>query len=277
MLVKTFILSICFIKIICQNIIGFYQKYDVSSGEYSWVACHDTCYTCIEGYNDSDGNQNCLSCDPNKGRYFLEGDDKQNCYTEDELNEKKPIFLDKKQSPYKWVRCHPNCGSCSKRPIYDNSNNLNILTIQMNCDTCKNDFIKVNTFCYEKAAPESDKIGFKISVSITKYCGDFKDDRTGKQLGIFENGAECIIKPDNSYFINNDTNNNLKYCPKKCEICEGISGDPDYKCIKCSNNFVMTSNGCECPPIFGKVGDFCVNCKYFPPKIFNLNGLFFLS
>ena len=180
MLVKTFILSICFIKIICQNIIGFYQIYNAGSG-YSWAPCHENCYTCIEGITGD--NQNCLSCDPNKGRYFLEGDDKQNCYTADELNEKKPIFLDKKQSPHKWVRCHPNCGSCSKRPIYDNPDNSNIL--QMNCDTCKDYFIKVNTFCYQKATAESDKIGFKISDSITKYCGDFTDDRTGKQLGIF--------------------------------------------------------------------------------------------
>ena len=177
----------------------------------------------------------------NKGRYFLEEDDNQNCYDEAGLSEEEPVFLDMKQNPHKWVKCHNDCGSCSKRPVYSNNDNSNVL-IQMNCDTCKSDFIKVNTFCYKKGGSEADRIGFKITESITKYCGDFKDDRTGKLLGIFEGGSECIIKPDDTYFIKNDTKNNLMKCPPECEICEGIPNEVGFKCIKCSNNFVIITN-----------------------------------
>ena len=270
-LVKAIILPICFIKIICQNIIGFYQQYDVYSDQYSWTRCNENCYTCIGSYNSVNDNQNCLSCDPNKGKYFLEGDVKQNCYTKDQLPSGKSFFLDVKQNPHKWVECHSLCGSCSKRPVNKNTNTL----IQMNCDSCKdNNYIKVNTNCYLKQNSDNG-IGFSIDSDI-KYCGDLTDDRTGKQLGISSDELECIIKPDNYYFINNHFGKHLKKCPSKCEICEGISGnEDDVKCIKCSNNFVMraNSNDCECPPIYGDDGDGnCVNCKHLPSKSFNLNG-----
>ena len=57
----------------------------------------------------------------------------------------------------------------------------------MNCDTCKNGFIKVNTFCYEISSSSSESISFFIN-GIPTYCGQLIDDHTGKQLGIKANG-----------------------------------------------------------------------------------------
>jgi len=278
--VKAIILSICFIKIICQNIIGFFQQYDANSDQYYWTRCNENCYTCIGSYNSENGNQNCLSCVPNKGKYFLEGDVKQNCYTKEELTG-KVLFLDEKQNPHKWVECHSLCGSCSKRPVINNTNIL----IQMNCDSCIANYIKVNTNCYLKQSSSDDIIKFNVDGEI-KSCGDLTDDRTGKQLGISSDKLECIIKPDNYYFENNDHGKQLKECPQKCEICKGISGSNEIECIKCSNNFLIYSKtllkdnkiDCKCPPIYGIDGinindenGHCVNCKYL--KKYNQDGL----
>ena len=279
-LVKAIILPICFIKLLCQNIIGFYQQYDVYSDQYSWTRCNENCYTCIGSYNSVNDNQNCLSCDPNKGKYFLEGDVKQNCYTKDQLPSGKSFFLDVKQNPHKWVECHSLCGSCSKRPVITNTNIL----IQMNCDSCIANYIKVNTNCYEKQSSSDDIIEFNVDGEI-KCCGDLTDDRTGKQLGISSNGLECIIKPDNYYFKNNHHGKQLIECPQKCEICKGISGSDEIECIKCSNNFLIDSKtllinnkiDCKCPSIYGIDGNdindengHCVNCKYL--KAYNKDG-----
>ena len=260
---------IIYIKLTNQNIIGFYQTYTTSDG-YKWEKCHSNCYTCNEG--ESDGNQHCLSCDENKGRYFKEGDTYENCYKKNELPPNEVYFLDKKQTPGKWVKCHPNCKSCSKNIIYG----LDQTTIiQMNCDECKDNFIKVNTFCYEKDNGDTN-LGFKINAIDVKHCGDFKDDQTGEQLGIFENYDHCIIKPDNSYYIKNNKNNLLKYCEEKCAICEGLADNDESKCLKCNNNYIFSLdsiNECVCPPHLGLDNSNCVNCKNVPERPYNKYGI----
>ena len=61
-----------FIKLTCQNIIGFFQTYNNTSNEYTWTKCDPHCYTCDKAKELE--NQNCLSCDQNKEKYFLEED-----------------------------------------------------------------------------------------------------------------------------------------------------------------------------------------------------------
>ena len=262
-----------FIKLTCQNIIGFFQTYNNTSNEYSWEKCDPHCYTCDKAKELE--NQNCLSCDQNKEKYFLEEDENNNCYNKDELPTGFSYILDKKQNPPKWVKCHENCETCSKRPIKNLNNPTQI--IQMNCDSCKTNFIKVNTFCYEKNTEETDKIGFKINNVVT-YCGQLNDTHTGKQLGIKSGGKECIIKPENTYFKHGDSTKILIDCDDNCGKCEYKSND-DVQCLKCINNFKMNSNSskCECPNYLGSDNNpgsepNCVNCKYSPKGPYNLDG-----
>ena len=266
---------LCFKKLSNQNVIGFYRIYE--SGAYVWRKCDPSCYTCIIGTGtEADvGNQNCLSCDENKGKYFYEEDSNSNCYTEIELSNLlsqqfpsngKSFFLNRKQNPPKWALCHENCATCSKKP-YQISDPTNIN--QMNCDTCYNDFIKVNSFCYRKITDDP-FIGF-YKDGITKYCGELYDDKTGKQLGIFEGGNECIIKPDNTYYDQDNKIYYLKNCDVNCGLC--IS---NY-CLKCINNFVINniSKQCECPKYLGtetSTSNNCVNCKYSPNGPYNNDG-----
>ena len=256
-----------FIKITYQNIIGFYQTYNNTSNEYNWTKCHENCYTCDKGKVGE--NDNCLSCDQNKEKYFLEGDINSNCYNKLELQSflnNISFFLDKKQNPPKWVKCHQNCTSCSKRPTINLIDSSEI----MNCDSCKENFIKVNTFCYEKAAEETDKIGF-IKNGVTTYCGRLNDDHTGKQLGIKAGGKECIIKPENTYFKDGDPNKILIDCAHNCGKCEYINSE--VQCLKCINNFIMNSTSkCICPKYLGLVNSNCINCKYYPQNPYNNNG-----
>ena len=266
-----FLFILLFIKITYQNIIGIFQIYDPNTNKYSWEKCYPSCYTCSKALTS--GNQNCLSCDQDKGKYFLEGDNNNNCYTESELSSSLSFFLDKKQNPPKWVECHVGCATCSKKPTYSLNNPNEI--IQMNCDTCDDDSIKVNTFCYEISSSSSESISFSNN-GIPTYCGQLIDDHTGKQLGIKANGKECIIKPENTCFINNDDTKLLIDCGHNCGACEYNTDSDSIYCLKCINNFKknINSNNCECPNHLGSedTNQNCVNCKYSPVGPYNLNG-----
>ena len=271
------LILLCFIlffkKITNQNVIGFYRTFDLNTNTYNWAKCPSYCYTCAI---NTTSNLICLSCDENKGEYFFEGDNNI-CYTESSFkdflesqgNNGRAFFLDSKQNPPKWALCHENCKSCSKRPVKDLNSNI---IIQMNCDKCKDsDYIKVNTFCFLKDISVPNKIGIKINDTTTTYCGNLYDDKTGKQLGIKENGNECIIKPDNTYFYNDDKETYLKDCQDNCGLCR------ENYCLKCINNFIMNidSNECECPNYLGKetsTSNNCVNCKYSPNGPYNNEG-----
>ena len=267
-----------FIKLTCQNIIGFYQTYISSTNTYTWNKCNNKCYTCLLGTVSS--NQNCLSCDENKGNYFYEADTNSNCYSESEFKissyaSGKAYFLDTNQNPPKWALCHEKCNSCSKKETYDLNDNTKI--IQMNCDTCKSGFIKVNTFCYQKVDPPDNILSF-IKDGISTNCGQLLDDNTGKQLGIKENGNECFIKPENTYFENGLSSNLLKDCEDNCGSCiYDSSRASNNLCLKCINNFIinMDTNNCECPKYLGKEDETnnCVNCKYSPSGPYNHNGV----
>ena len=183
-----------------DDIIGFYQSnYKSADNTYTWSKCFANCYTCNKGEDSTNDIQNCLSCNPKQNRYLLDGDLKQKCYKKDELpgindnTNTKTYILDTKQTPNKWVECHQNCKTCSGKAT----------SARMNCIECKDDYMKVNTNCYQLDNSDSANLGFIVD-GVTKHCGDFLDEETNKQLGIFDGGNKCIIKPDTSYFPQND-------------------------------------------------------------------------
>ena len=85
--------------------------------------CHPNCQKCAESSSD-DEDMKCLSCDNNKGYYFISGT--KNC-------EKIPLqgyYLDEEDNTLK--KCYKNCLTCSQGPV---ANEKGIIT-NMNCDTC---------------------------------------------------------------------------------------------------------------------------------------------
>jgi hypothetical protein len=237
------VLIFLLIKITYQvDIIGFYQKY-TNPSTYEWLRCDSNCYTCNKAAVST--NQNCLSCNAKEGKYLLDGDNEQNCYTRVGLPAGKEYILDTKHIPIKWVACHENCLTCSDKVSLDDDQTT---IIQMNCIKCKSGYIKVNTFCYQIDSSVAPKIGFSVpnsaGISTTKYCGDYTDDETGQQLGIFESGTECIIKPETYYFPNNDKSELLKSCDTfdpnnpNCLECD-LDSTNIFVCIKLINLFIL--------------------------------------
>ena len=273
---KLISILILLIKITQQDdIIGFYQKFNTQTLDYTWERCDTKCYTCNKDSDSVTGNDNCLSCNPKQGRYFLDEDLQQNCYDRSELPNSNSItyFLDTRQTPNKWVACSPNCKTCSDKESKEGDQST---IVQMNCIECKDGFIKVNTFCYLLVSGDSN-LGFTVGTS-TEYCGNFYDDETGQQLGIFEGGTKCIIKPESSYFPKNDKTKLLKNCGHDCIECKGDTNDEDkIICDKCKENFIFyqNSNECKCPAYLGREANTnnCVNCKYSPEGPYNLNGI----
>ena len=95
---------LCFKDLRNQNVIGFYRTYDDSG--YTWTKCDTNCYTCLAGaetdsVHTDHSNQNCLSCDENKGKYFYEEEynkNIKNCYNKEEMEE---LLL---TSPFFWIQ-----------------------------------------------------------------------------------------------------------------------------------------------------------------------------
>ena len=262
------LIIIYFINLTFQNdIIGFYQDFNQNTKDYSWSPCNPNCYTCNTG--SVGGNNNCLSCNSKNGFFLLDDDINQNCYTREDLSPLDPnneYILDTKQVPNKWVKCHDNCKTCSGKET---------LPERMNCIECKDGFIKVNTFCYPYNTMDT-KLGFYVN-GVTKYCGQFTDDETGQQLGIFSGGDRCIIKPDSSYFPKNEPTEMLMPCGNNCIICDGdINNATNSICVKCKENFVFYpgSNDCFCPKYYGIESNTnnCVNCKYSAEGPYNRDG-----
>ena len=258
-----------------DDIIGFYQKFNTSSLEYTWERCDQNCYTCNKYSDSATNNNNCLSCNSKLGLYLLDGDKLQNCYKENNIPNSNiyKYFLDTRQTPSKWVACHENCEACSDKVSYAQDQKT---IVQMNCIECKSGMIKVNTFCYPQDSNDGN-LGFLVGTD-TQYCGEFTDDETGQQLGIFE-GSKCIIKPESSYFPKNDKTKLLKNCGKNCISCEGDEFDEDeIVCLKCKENFIFYQHSnpkeCKCPNHLGLETNTnnCVNCKYSPEGPYNLNG-----
>ena len=281
---KQILIIIFFIKITHEDdIIGFYQEFDTSTLTYTWKNCDPNCYTCNKFSDSINNNNNCLSCNSKKGLYFLDGDTVQNCYKEDNIPNNIynncEYFLDTRQTPNKWVACHPNCKTCSDKVSFEKDQSTKI---QMNCIECKSNYIKVNTFCFPKNTANtyaSDNIGFVID-GQTKYCGEFTDDETGQTLGIYENGDKCIIKPESSYFPKNDSTRLLKNCERNCISCIGVpNNDTEIICSKCKENYIFYQNSdpkeCKCPNHLGTEVNTnnCVNCKYSPEGPYNYKGV----
>ena len=83
--------------------------------------CHKNCLTCFDSPSN-DEEMNCLTCDNNKGYYFLEG--KNNC-----LTLPYPGYYLKDNNLKK---CYKDCLTCSEGPIANEKGTM----INMNCDIC---------------------------------------------------------------------------------------------------------------------------------------------
>ena len=140
-------------------------------------------------------------------------------------------------------KCHDNCFSCSNGPIRNTSGNIQ----SMECNSCKDSnsslktMIKFMNNCFKIILYDESKIIFNIS--------EFEPNNplgTCKNLGkaIYYNYYECIDKPDNTYYVLNNTENTgvIKNCSEACNTCLGEGNSNDTNCSECAQGYFKTED-----------------------------------
>ena len=116
-------------------------------------------------------------------------------------------------------KCHDNCLSCSNGPIKDDSGNIQ----SMECIKCKDEnnlektMIKFQNNCFKILHYNETNIIFYISENKPTLIGNCKT--FGK--AIYYGEYECIDKPDNTYYVLDDENDNT-----------GVIQDCNINCYK---------------------------------------------
>ena len=224
--------------------------------------CYENCYSCKEKGDHSD--MKCLSCKENFIKYknncykinnpnilnFVDPEDNSisSCLVKFELYIKQNTFEcipfpDQKEGYYLsnaetglLSKCHGNCLTCENGEIEEDGK----LT-SMECFECKGSkkMIQVEKNCFPIIKYEDEKIVFDISEfqqgtneGTCLYFG----------LSIFNGEYKCITKPENAYYVLNDSGNTgvIKYCHEACKTCNSGNYSDNTNCIECAPGYVKT-------------------------------------
>ena len=141
-------------------------------------------------------------------------------------------------------KCHSNCLSCNNGPINDLSGNIQ----SMECKACKDSnesqktTIRFKNNCFSILQYEKSKITFDISeLDLNNHLGSCK--YFGK--AIYYNNYECIDKPNNTYYVLSDANENtgvIKNCSDACNSCIGDGISNNTNCIECAQGYFKTED-----------------------------------
>ena len=205
------------------------EGYYLSNRETGLLSpCHPDCQTCTEKYTED--NTKCTKC-KNEDLNFLNGNCIETC--PEGYYSRPKSGNNMKQC----IRCYTTCKSCEAGEETKSGQLKN-----MNCLQCgKNEdgsdkYIKVNNNCFTINNYEEDKINFDISLMNTNPSEKIKTC-LNYDLSILFGQYECISKPTNSYYINNEENYGIiKYCDIACATCN-IGKDElteNTNCLTCS-------------------------------------------
>ena len=252
--------------------------------------CHPNCETCLE--KGDEDNMKCKTCKENHIRYenncysIVDNSvksfsvfenlvlsttscfEKFNLYIKEDSNECIP--LPREEEGYYisnsevglLSKCHDNCLTCENGPIKDDSGNI----LNMGCFKCKDannsqkTMIKFNNSCFNILNYNEFKIIFNISdISQNNHFG------TCKQFGkaIYYGQYECIDKPNNSFYVLNDENENtgvIKNCNEACNTCLGEGDTQKTNCLECAQGYIKSENSdTHCIINYSKSTDFLLS------------------
>ena len=257
---------------------GYYPIKAEINPDYYFICnkCYQNCKTCSKGGNSQ--KMNCDSCKENQIKYndscfdifnnsiktfILPENNKNNIsscyekfglYIKEDLNECIPLtkedegyYISNNETGL-LSKCHNNCFSCYKSPIFNNNGYLE----SMECILCKDSnssqktMIKINNNCFRIIQYNDSKIIFNISEMNIEFLG------TCKYFGkaIYYGEYECIDKPINTYYILNEEQGNtgiIKNCHEACKTCSDEGNDYNTNCL-------------ECAPGYIKIEDLITNC-----------------
>ena len=258
----------------------FPTKIEIDFNHYYFkcIKCYQNCKTC---FNSGDSqNMMCETCKENQIKYnnscfnindhsiknfdIPENSDgltiATSCkesfglYIKEDLNECIPLpdenegyYISNTQTGL-LSKCHDNCLSCSNGPIKEDSGNIQ----SMECIKCKDEnssektMIKYQNNCFNIIQYSETKIMFEISgveLNVVCNCKYF-----GK--AIYYGKYECIDKPDNTYYVLNDEDDNtgvIKNCNEACQTCLGEGNTLNTNCLVCAPGYYKSeesSNQC---------------------------------
>ena len=93
-----------------------------------------------------------------------------------------------------------------------------------------------NKNCFEIIQHEETRIQFNISeMNPSNHFGTW----ILFEKAIYYESYECIDKPDNTYYVLNNTRNTgvIKNCSEACKTCLGEGNSIDTNCIKCAEDY----------------------------------------
>ena len=223
------------------------------------------CSTCPE--NMIKYNQNCYEIKDNDSKTFQKNNNQvSSCY---QLGHKYIIentkeCIDRPNGYYVsntitglLSPCYPNCETCESEEVITDEKLIN-----MKCTTCKpllisNDdnqmeklsfifelekisqtpkMIKVEENCFPPLIIQQNKIIFNISEI-------YPEEQNGTcyffNKTIYSGNYECIERPDNTYYVINDTENTgvIKDCSKACKSCTIGKTSESTNCLECADGY----------------------------------------
>lgn len=128
---------------------------------------------------------------------------------------------------YKCLPCYKNCQTCSQRG--DSSN--------MNCDSCKENYIHFEQNCYEEYDSNSKSFYLPENNEISS-CYEMYD------YYIEENTYECIYKNTlEGFFLSNPTTGLISPCHSDCKACSQNYTENNSNCDYCKDENMNFFNG----------------------------------
>ena len=191
-----------------QEMKDYFNHWYFNNNKNIFEKCHSVCKSCYGANID-----NCLSC-INENLYAYQGKCISDC----------PIGTFCSQDGYEnkiCEGCYPNCFDCIE--LGD--------SIDMKCSSCSEDKIKYKQNC--------------LIVHDNEIKSFYNPDNQNEIVScyekynkyIIENTNECIVKPNEGYYISNTATGLLSPCHYSCKTCSNKIIDDNSNCIECADDY----------------------------------------
>ena len=255
---------------------GFYLEEELD-GTKIIHKCYQSCSLCDKGKEiDSTTNKeihNCNQCIDNYYR-LLDDEYENNCYGDEMLEEGYRLARNF------WQICHENCGSCSGKTTYDETNNI----VSQNCLTCYTGFyfIYQTSNCIDESYLEkgyyfddSEEVYKECDISC-KSCEKYSTEDDPKCLscnnekGYFsaENkptsicynrtniGSEYVLA--DRYDENGNKYKKWSLCYETCYLCSKYGNEEEHGCTSCISKHYLIYGSSNCV-----TNDYALNNGYY--------------
>ena len=151
--------------------------------------------------------------------------------------------------------CSEMCATCTGAADFQSNN----------CIDCALNYYKIEgtNDCTDRCE------GYLINNKTLHACVNCKDitDANGVPLVRYEDGEECIVKPERTYIANSNYNV-IDECFEKCSSCESGGDIHKNNCTGCVSPYFLSSDNdgncvsqCDYREVIDKVNRKCINCK----------------